>query len=93
MPLHYHRKLIILRCLCFFSNYFEGDFNRNLFVKSYGSLVRTNFFHGILHEDNLSVNLVTQLLQLFSNLNASHRTEDVPVELTLVAIFNDTPSN
>ena len=70
----HHYTLKYLQIL--FSNYFERDLYRNFLVKFNDSFVRTNFFHCIFHNDNLSVNLVTQFFQFLSNLNVANRTEN-----------------
>ena len=58
--------------LSFFCNNFERNFNRNFLVKFNDCFVMTNFFYRILNNDNLTIDVVTQFSQFFSNLNITN---------------------
>ena len=59
------------------SNNLHGDLNGHLLVEVYESHIVTNLL-GILHGDDLTINLLTKLLELISHLSGTYRT----VELT-----------
>ena len=58
--------------LSFFCNNFKRNFNRNFLVKFNDCFVMTNFFYRILNNDNLTIDVVTQFSQFFSNLNITN---------------------
>ena len=58
--------------LSFFCNNFERNFYRNFLVKFNDSFVVSNFFYIVFYKDNLAIDVVTQLSQFISNLNAAH---------------------
>ena len=59
-----------------FGDYFEGDFDRNLFVKFYGGGVFANFFNGLFDLDDLAVDVVTEFFESFGDLDVVYRAED-----------------
>lgn len=58
--------------LSFFCNYFERNFYRNFLVKFNHSFVVSNFFYVVFNNDNLTIDVVTQLSQFISNLNITY---------------------
>ncbi len=58
--------------LSFFCNNFERNFNRNFLVKFNDCLIVANFLNLILNNDNLTIDVVTQFSQFFSNLDVTY---------------------
>ena len=59
-----------------FSNNLEGDFNRNLLVEVDFCGVAAKLLNGFFEHDELAVNIVSELLESFGNLNVVDGTED-----------------
>ena len=58
--------------LSFFCNNFKRNLNRNFLMKFNDCLVMTNFLNLILNNNNLTIDVVTQFSQFFSNLDVTY---------------------